>query len=236
MTTPEERRAGYDDFVAYIHDLCAIPGIRTTLAKGRGRPVEQCGPMDRYLTRSTIGRTGRRSYYTVAALIALAGPAAHTPGVKPEPPADDTLTGPAADALGITPSPPDATAPPGSQLPALAAAPDDTSTPSPDTSHDSSASDWYQRPNLGATLAAAVTTRAHHEERTDAQLHVLTRLGDDQVHRRLPTLTTRLLSDNLTPDWAVLLADLIQRPYQRDTVSLRWRDAFYQGLDRHHRT
>lgn len=86
MTSLDERRTHYDDFVAYIHELCTTPGIRAALAKGRGRSVEQCSFMDRYLTRHAAGRPGRRAHYTVASLIALAGPAAHTIGVRSEPP------------------------------------------------------------------------------------------------------------------------------------------------------
>ncbi|MGW7304285.1 type I-E CRISPR-associated protein Cse2/CasB [Streptomyces sp. NPDC054835] len=213
MTSPDEHRARYDDFAVNIHELCTNPGIRTTLAKGRGRPVEQCGFMDRYLTRSTAGRPGRRAHYTIASLIALAGPAAHTPGVRPAPhPA--TLAG----------QPQSTTA---SDLPAMPDGP--AITPVARTAK--APVDWVKRPNLGATFAAAVTTRGYSEQRTGEQLHILTRLGDDQVHRRLPSHITRLLGDGLTPDWAVLLSDLIQRPYQRDAVSLRWRDSFYLSLD-----
>ncbi|ATW46721.1 type I-E CRISPR-associated protein Cse2/CasB [Streptomyces peucetius] len=218
--TPDERRARYDEFVASIHDLCTNPGIRAALAKGRGRPVEQCGFMDRYLTRSTAGRPGRRAHYTIAGLIALAGPAAHTPGVRPDPPHPATPANPPRSTTTTS---------------ALAAMPDSpvitTVAPAVDE-----AVDWVKRPNLGATLAAAVTSCGYSEERTGEQLHVLTRLGDDQVYRRLPSHITRLLGDGLTPNWAVLLSDLIQRPYQRDAVSLRWRDSFYLGLDAPRRT
>ncbi|MFD6725880.1 hypothetical protein, partial [Streptomyces sp. NPDC060131] len=40
--------------------------------------------MDRYLARRTAHRQGRRAYYTVASLIAMAGPQSHTPGVRPD--------------------------------------------------------------------------------------------------------------------------------------------------------
>ncbi|MFI0990657.1 type I-E CRISPR-associated protein Cse2/CasB [Streptomyces exfoliatus] len=209
IPTPGERRARYDDFVASVHDLCTNPGIRAALAKGRGRPVEQCGFMDRYLTRSTAGRPGRRAHYTIAGLIALAGPAAHTPGVRAQPTSANPPRNTASHALPVMPDSPAITP--------VALAADE-------------AVDWARRRNLGATFAAAVTTRGYNEERTGEQLHVLTRLGDDQVHRRLPSHLTRLLGDGLTPDWAVLLSDLIQRPYQRDAVSLRWRDSFYLAL------
>ncbi|MCW1100338.1 type I-E CRISPR-associated protein Cse2/CasB, partial [Streptomyces sp. RS2] len=95
---------------------------------------------------------------------------------------------------------------------------------------------WYARPNLGATLATAVRRAGHQAERTESLLHVLTRLSDDQLHRRLPAPVTRLLQDGITPDWAVLLNDLVQRPYHRDKVGLRWRDAFYLATPEPRRT
>ncbi|SCK54142.1 CRISPR-associated protein Cse2 (CRISPR_cse2) [Streptomyces sp. ScaeMP-e48] len=165
--------------------------------------------MDRYLARRTAHRAGRRAYYTVASLIATAGPQTHTPGVRPEPegPAALMITG--EDAIGTLGAPLVAPTKP-------APAP---SAPDPAV--------WFARPNLGATLAAAVRTAGHSAGRTEDTLSVLTRLSDDQLHRRLPSTVTRLLKDNVTPDWGVLLYDLVQRPYQRDQVGLRWRDAFY---------
>ncbi|MFD7854514.1 type I-E CRISPR-associated protein Cse2/CasB [Streptomyces microflavus] len=208
MPTTTEHRASCDEFVAHIHDLCAFPGTRVRLGRGRGRPVEECAPMDRYLARRTAHRAGRRAYYTVASLIASAGPQAHTPGVRPEQkdPVILMTTGKDADTLG----------PP---LVAPAAPAPAVSAPDPAT--------WFARPNLGATLATAVRTAGHSAGRTEDTLSVLTRLSDDQLHRRLPSTVTRLLKDNVTPDWGVLLYDLVQRPYQRDQVALRWRDAFY---------
>lgn len=209
MPTAAEHRAACDTFVAHIHTLCADPGTRARLSRGRGRPVEECAPMDRYLSRRTSHRRGRRAYYTVASLIALAGPRAHTPGVRPDPSdhtdhtdhtdpltLDDGLTGLVA---------PDAPVPP----------------PVPDVES------WFARPNLGATLAAAVRGAGHGQQRTEDLLHVLTRISDDQLHRRLPAPVTRLLNDGLTPDWGVLLADLVQHLYRPEQVGLRWRDAFY---------
>jgi len=206
MPTTAEHRASCDEFVAHIHDLCAEPGTRVRLSRGRGRPVEECAPMDRYLARRTAHRAGRRAYYTVASLIASAGPQTHTPGVRPEPDDAAVLMTAGEDAPGaplVAPTEP---------APALSA---------PDPAA------WFARPNLGATLAAAVRTAGHSADRTEDILSVLTRLSDDQLHRRLPSTVTRLLKDNVTPDWGVLLYDLVQRPYQRDRVALRWRDAFY---------
>ncbi|MFF4082741.1 type I-E CRISPR-associated protein Cse2/CasB [Streptomyces sp. NPDC001777] len=208
MPTTAEHRASCDAFVAHIHLLCAEPGVRVRLSRGRGRPVEECAPMDRYLARRTAHRAGRRAYYTVASLIASAGPQAHTPGVRPDLD-DDTSTVTAKDDPG---------APHVALVPLTEPAPA-PSPPGPET--------WFARPNLGATLATAVTTAGHSAERTEDLLSVLTRLSDDQLHRRLPATVTRLLKDSITPDWGVLLHDLVQRLHRRDQVGLRWRDAFY---------
>ncbi|MFE1519602.1 type I-E CRISPR-associated protein Cse2/CasB [[Kitasatospora] papulosa] len=205
MPTAVEHRASCDAFVAHIHLLCAEPGARVRLSRGRGRPVEECAPMDRYLSRRTAHRAGRRAYYTVASLIATAGPQAHTPGVRPDPDdaADLTTLGDSPGVLLVAPV-----------EPAPVPSPPDPAT-------------WFARPNLGATLATAVHQAGHGLERTEDLLSLLTRFSDDQVHRRLPAAVTRLLKDNITPDWGVLLHDLVQRPHHRDQVGLRWRDAFY---------
>ncbi|MFN1193180.1 type I-E CRISPR-associated protein Cse2/CasB [[Kitasatospora] papulosa] len=207
MPTTAEHRASCDAFVAHIHLLCAEPGVRVRLSRGRGRPVEECAPMDRYLARRTAHRSGRRAYYTVASLIATAGPQAHTPGVRPDP--DD---GTGLMTMGADPGPHVSPVP-------LVEPPPAPAPPDPGA--------WFARPNLGATLATAVRNAGHGAERTEDLLSVLTRLSDDQLHRRLPAAVTRLLKDGVTPDWGVLLYDLVQRPYQRDQVGLRWRDAFY---------
>ncbi|MGC5365634.1 type I-E CRISPR-associated protein Cse2/CasB [Streptomyces sp. DT24] len=205
MPTAAEHRASCDAFISHVHLLCTEPGVRVRLSRGRGRPVEECAPMDRYLSRRTAHRTGRRAYYTVASLIATAGPQAHTPGVRPDPDGDAGLTtvGDDPDVLLVAPV-----------EPAPAPSPPDPAA-------------WFARPNLGATLATAVRKAGHGAERTEDLLSVLTRLSDDQLHRRLPAAVTRLLKDGITPDWGVLLHDLVQRPHHRDQVGLRWRDAFY---------
>ncbi|MFF9264073.1 type I-E CRISPR-associated protein Cse2/CasB [Streptomyces longwoodensis] len=203
MPTAAEHRASCDAFVAHIHLLCAEPGARVRLSRGRGRPVEECAPMDRYLSQRTAHRSGRRAYYTVASLIAMAGPRSHTPGVRPAHDSGLLTAQDVSDGLLVAPVEP--ALPPAEPDPAA----------------------WFARPNLGATLAMAVHRAGHGLERTESLLHVLTRLSDDQLHRRLPAPVTRLLADGITPDWGVLLHDLVQRPYRRDQVGLRWRDAFY---------
>ncbi|MYV50105.1 type I-E CRISPR-associated protein Cse2/CasB [Streptomyces sp. SID2888] len=212
MPTAAEHRASCDAFVAHIHLLCAEPGVRARLSRGRGRPVEECAPMDRYLSRRTAHRSGRRAYYTIASLIAMAGPQSHTPGVRPD--NDPGLPSPENDPASLLVAPAESAPPP--------AAPDPAA--------------WFARPNLGATLATAVHRAGHGPERTESLLHILTRISDDQLHRRLPAPVTRLLRDGITPDWGVLLHDLVQRPYRRDRVGLRWRDAFYLAAPEPRRT
>jgi CRISPR system Cascade subunit CasA len=168
--------------------------------------------MDRYLSRRTAHRSGRRAYYTVASLIAMAGPQSHTPGVRPA--HDSGLLSPEDVSAGLLVAPVEGALPPAESDPAA----------------------WFARPNLGATLATAVHRAGHGLERTESLLHVLTRLSDDQLHRRLPAPVTRLLKDGITPDWGVLLHDLVQRPYRRDQVGLRWRDAFYLAAPAPRRT
>lgn len=205
MPTMAEHRADYDDFVATVHELCLHPGIRKKLRTGRGRPVEECALLHSHLRR-TIRKPGRRAYYTTASLIAQTAP--HHDEEHDE----DTLR-------------PGAPAAPGPALTIASAA--------PPSSADPAAHDWFSRPNLGATLAAAVLHRAHDAQRTGDRLHLLNRLSDDQLHRRLPQEVTRLQASGLTPDWGVLLHDLVQRAYHREKVALRWSDAFYLTLEDH---
>jgi CRISPR system Cascade subunit CasA len=99
--------------------------------------------MDHYLSRRTAHRQGRRAYYTVASLIAMAGPRSHTPGVRPHDgpgllSAEDGLAGHLL------------TAPAAPRLPP--AEPDPAA--------------WFTRPNLGATLAASVRRAGHAAQRS----------------------------------------------------------------------
>lgn len=93
------------------------------------------------------------------------------------------------------------------------------------------ASTWFRRPNLGSTLATAIHEAGYDEERTEQKLRLLTRLSEDQLHRRLPSEITRLNGKGLHPDWAVLLGDLVERHYDHHRVNLRWDDAFADVLD-----
>lgn len=74
MPTTAERRAHYDDFVDRVRDLCTTPRIRADLARGQGRPITECLPLHRYLSRPTAGWGARRAHFTTAALVALEPP------------------------------------------------------------------------------------------------------------------------------------------------------------------
>ncbi|MCX2182668.1 type I-E CRISPR-associated protein Cse2/CasB [Streptomyces sp. SKN60] len=75
----QDRRAHYDAFVTQVRDLCTTSGIRAALAQGRGRRIEQCTALHRYLTRPAHGYGARRAHYTVASLIALEPHTHHHP-------------------------------------------------------------------------------------------------------------------------------------------------------------
>lgn len=90
---------------------------------------------------------------------------------------------------------------------------------------------WRRRPDLGTTLATAVHHGHFNPGSTEDHLRVLVRLGDDQLHRRLPAVAERLAPAGLRPDWAVLLDDLTVRTYAPGQVGTRWLDNFYRHLD-----
>ena len=74
MPSRDERRQHYDDFVAHARDLCRTPRIRHLLEDGRGRPVDQCPGLDRYLAKAVHGFGAERAHYTTASLIAMQRP------------------------------------------------------------------------------------------------------------------------------------------------------------------
>jgi len=99
MLSRDERRRHYDSYVGHIRDLCRTPRIRKRLEEGRGRPVEQCAGMDRYLIKPAAGFGARRAHYTVASLLAMERPARDwrdgTPHPPPDPGPDNPQTAPA---------------------------------------------------------------------------------------------------------------------------------------------
>ncbi|MFE2601024.1 type I-E CRISPR-associated protein Cse1/CasA [Streptomyces sp. NPDC059396] len=195
MPTAIEYRHHYTHFTTHVEEACTDPKARRILRQGRGRPVDDCHGMHRFLSVPTRGYGQRRVHYTVASLIAHVDPlddarAAHAPNAEP-------ASEPAATGNDTEPYEPAA---------------------------------WRERPNLGATLAHAVQTAGFNETRTDELLAVMVRLGDNQLHRRLPALTGRLVDAGLIPDWMVLLDDLAQRTHDQGRVATRWQDAFYRTL------
>ncbi|MFJ4188954.1 type I-E CRISPR-associated protein Cse2/CasB [Kitasatospora sp. NPDC089509] len=90
---------------------------------------------------------------------------------------------------------------------------------------------WRRRADLGTTLATAIHHGSLNPGPTEDRLKILVRLGDDQLHRRLPTLVEHLAAAGTRPDWAVLLDDLALRAYAPGQVGTRWLDNFYQRLD-----
>ncbi|MGY0055110.1 type I-E CRISPR-associated protein Cse2/CasB [Streptomyces sp. LZ34] len=205
MPTAIEYRRHYTSFTTQVEKACTDPKARRILRQGRGRPVDDCHGMHRFLSVLTHGYGQRRAHYTIASLIAHVDPldavrAAHATSTEQPP----VSTGPG----------PDSDPGPG---PDSGLGPYETAT-------------WRKRPNLGATLANAVRTADFNEIRTDEYLALLVRLGDDQLHRRLPSLTGRLIDAGLTPDWPLLLDDLAQREHDRGRVATRWQDAFYRTL------
>ncbi|MFF4779721.1 type I-E CRISPR-associated protein Cse2/CasB [Streptomyces griseorubiginosus] len=88
----DERRRHYDRYVDDVRDLCRTPRIRKRLEEGRGRPVEHCAAMDRYLIKHVAGFGARRAHYTIASLLAMERPTPNwshsTPHPPPEPDPD----------------------------------------------------------------------------------------------------------------------------------------------------
>jgi hypothetical protein len=227
--TTEERRAHYDDFVAEIIGLCAFNGVRADLASGRGRPVEQCERMQRYLAARTARFGARRAHYTVASLIALQPDLARREGpCTPEfpPPVPGGPRTPAAGdqrmlAAGGEPQP--------GRPSAAAAAPPDEPAPQAKTA----GALWRERPNLGTSLALAVIRHGFKQHRMDDRLRTLTRLPAALLHPRLVSLAAHLHGRGAGRlDFAVLLEDLAWWDDDRLHVAARWRERYFLTLDR----
>ncbi|MEV6013260.1 type I-E CRISPR-associated protein Cse2/CasB [Streptomyces sp. NPDC051976] len=186
--------------------------MRRDLRDGRGRPVDECKRMHRYLSVRTAGHGHRRVHYTVACLIAFADPLeAERDRPTPLPPPRDPQPPAAGPAVPMP-------------VPGLPAAPADTDRPYTTLV-------WRSRPNLGATLARAVREAGFHDSSTDDLLHTIVSVDDDHLHPHiLPSLTSRLLRAQITPDWPVLLEDLSLRAFDADQVATRWLDGFYRAL------
>ncbi|MET7574934.1 type I-E CRISPR-associated protein Cse2/CasB [Streptomyces sp. NPDC005492] len=222
--TTAQRRAHYDAFVAQVIELCAVNGVRSALASGRGRPAEECDRMKPYLV-ARIGAFGaRQAHYTVASLIAAQRHLAHEHEPYTPEAAFPTDAGSTAEADG---------------LPA-----DRAIGPLPDTGKrgdggaDSPAQPpagpaWRARPNLGTTLALAVARHGFKQNRMDDRVRTLTRLPTTLLHPRLWTLTAHLNSRGAARlDFAVLLEDLAWWDYDRLPIADRWTESYFLTLDR----
>ncbi|MFB7738460.1 type I-E CRISPR-associated protein Cse2/CasB [Streptomyces sp. NPDC056112] len=222
--TTAQRRAHYDEFVAHVIALCATGGVRAALVSGRGRPVQQCGRMQKYLA-ARIGHYGaRHAHYTVASLIAMQRhladedapytaetafpPSGHS--TTTDDPATDTNQGSLPDEPLKSPDVPTASA----------ARPKQAGQP------------WRTRPNLGTTLAIAVARCGFKQSRMDDRIETLTKLSTQLLHPRLWTLATHLNNRGAARlDFAVLLEDLAWWDYDRLHIADRWRESYFLTLD-----
>ncbi|MFI1035229.1 type I-E CRISPR-associated protein Cse2/CasB [Streptomyces sp. NPDC020951] len=223
--TTAQRRAHYDDFVTDIIDLCAVNGVRAALASGRGRPVEHCARMRSYLV-ARIGPFGaRRAHYTIASLIAEQRDLHRQHGpYRPETALPHSAST-AGDALRT--DTPDGLET-GASDDAAADADESTSSPGQDTNGRA----WRARPNLGTSLALAVTRHGFKQNRMDEQMKILIRLPTSLLHPRLWTLASHLNSRGAARlDFAVLLADLAWWDDNRLHIATRWHEQYFQTLD-----
>ncbi|WP_435600221.1 type I-E CRISPR-associated protein Cse2/CasB [Streptomyces sp. C10-9-1] len=88
--------------------------------------------------------------------------------------------------------------------------------------------DWWKRPNLGASLAEAVNKKIIKPDTAEADLHLMARQSSDAIHLRLPSLTRQLLSKGVTVDWAVLLHDLTWWNRDQDRIATRWLESYFR--------
>ncbi|MEU9246621.1 type I-E CRISPR-associated protein Cse2/CasB [Streptomyces sp. NPDC048385] len=87
---------------------------------------------------------------------------------------------------------------------------------------------WYARPNLGASLAAAVNAQVIKPASAEGDLHLFARQSSDALHSRLPALTRHLLTGGIAIDWAVLLEDLTWWDRDRDRIATRWLESYFR--------
>ncbi|MFJ6934774.1 type I-E CRISPR-associated protein Cse2/CasB [Streptomyces sp. NPDC101132] len=94
---------------------------------------------------------------------------------------------------------------------------------------------WWERPNLGASLAEAVNRGLIAARSAESELHLLARVGSDSVHTRLPALIGQITGRGVELDWAVLLHDLAGWDHRQDRIATRWLEAYFRVRDRHER-
>ncbi|MER6694787.1 type I-E CRISPR-associated protein Cse2/CasB [Streptomyces minutiscleroticus] len=101
-------------------------------------------------------------------------------------------------------------------------------TPPAGATDDAPAVDWYQRANLGAAFAQAVTKGVMKPGTAESTLHLMCRQSAEAIHPGLPALTRRLLNGRIPVDWAVLLEDLSFWNRYRDKVATRWLESYFR--------
>lgn len=87
---------------------------------------------------------------------------------------------------------------------------------------------WYQRANLGASLARGVNKQIIKPDSAEGDLHLMARQSSGAIHPRLPALTRHLLTGGVAVDWAVLLEDLAWWNRDRDRIATRWLEAYFR--------
>ncbi|WP_055631212.1 type I-E CRISPR-associated protein Cse2/CasB [Streptomyces hirsutus] len=226
--TTAQRRAHYDAFVTEVIELCALNGVRADLASGRGRPVEECERMQKYLSVRTARFGARRAHYTVASLIAMQRHLPHEPG-----PYIAEWAHPGPDTTADTPQPDTDSSLLQQEEPHQTPAPPGTAAGDPTPAQTTTAPPWRARPNLGTSLALAVARHGFKQSRMDDRVKTLTRLSTPLLHPRLWTLAAHLHSRQAARlDFAVLLEDLTWWDHDRLHIATRWRESYFQTLDR----
>nr|WSW64551.1 type I-E CRISPR-associated protein Cse2/CasB [Streptomyces sp. NBC_00998] len=90
---------------------------------------------------------------------------------------------------------------------------------------------WWQRPNLGASLAEAVNQGTLAAGSAESELHLLARIGSESLHSRLPALVGQINGRGVVLDWAVLLDDLAGWDYSQDRIATRWLESYFRVRD-----
>jgi CRISPR system Cascade subunit CasB len=91
---------------------------------------------------------------------------------------------------------------------------------------------WWQRPNLGASLALAVGHEVLKPGSAEDDLQLMTRQSAEALQQRLPALTRRLRAAGIPIDWAVLLVDLGRWNRSRDQIVTAWQEQYYRARAR----
>ncbi|WP_262386858.1 type I-E CRISPR-associated protein Cse2/CasB [Streptomyces sp. TRM49041] len=101
---------------------------------------------------------------------------------------------------------------------------------------DGATSPWWQRPNLGTSLAQAVRVGGLKGDSAEGDLHLLTRQSTNAIHPRLPSLTQHLLRVGVAIDWPVLLEDLTWWNRDQDRIATRWLESYFRVVSAEDRT